>query len=623
MDRILKAARESGSLNLSNRSLREVPDEVYANLESAGEGVKWWEAVELHKLILAHNSIEVLKEDLRNLPQLTVLNISHNKLTHLPQAVGQLPLLKLLDLSFNSLVDIPEEIGSATSLVKFDCSNNQLKELPWSLGKCLNMSDFKASNNSVICLPEDLMNWSKLAKLDVEGNKLTTLSEKMVASWGMLTELNASKNLLNSIPESIGNLSRLIRLDLHQNRISNIPSSIRGCSVLAEFYMGNNKLSALPAEIGELSHLGTFDLHSNQLKEFPVEACKLRLAVLDLSNNSLSGLPAEIGNMTTLRRLLLVGNPMRSLRSSLVSGPTTTLLKYLRSRLSAEEGAGSATSVKEDIIVRATRLSLSSKELSLQNLGLTVVPSDVWESNDITKLDLSKNSFEELPVELSSCSNLQVLILSRNKIREWPSAILNSLPSLICLKLDNNPLKQASTIGHPIGCWDQAFGHPLGGSFRKAASFWEIEEFNFIGTLSFQAGGKVRYFCYKRGTAAFRARGFLGLKGNQIGGLGFIPSERFQERFQISSPSLLSERIERESPDAVCIRGQRIRLLVSIDGGFNRRSSSARSWIVGGNWSSIGLQNQRAFGFRHVYFIPGASEGAYNPPFPFNFSSKP
>ncbi|CAM8984948.1 unnamed protein product [Rhodiola kirilowii] len=446
MDRILKAARESGSLNLSNRPSGQlallISNQCFDLLRFDIEIGSSDEAVELHKLILAHNSIEVLKEDLRNLPQLTVLNISHNKLTHLPQAVGQLPLLKLLDLSFNSLVDIPEEIGSATSLVKFDCSNNQLKELPCSLGKCLNMSDFKASNNSVICLPEDLMNWSKLAKLDVEGNKLTTLSEKMVASWGMLTELNASKNLLNSIPESIGNLSRLIRLDLHQNRISNIPSSIRGCSMLAEFYMGNNKLSALPAEIGELSHLGTFDLHSNQLKEFPVEACKLRLAVLDLSNNSLSGLPAEIGNMTTLRRLLLVGNPMRSLRSSLVSGPTTTLLKYLRSRLSAEEaGAGSATSVKEDIIVRATRMSISSKELSLQNLGLTVVPSDVWESNDITKLDLSKNSFEELPV------SFLLVQISRNKIREWPSAILNSLPSLICLKLDNNPLKQIPADG--------------------------------------------------------------------------------------------------------------------------------------------------------------------------------
>lgn len=73
-----------------------------------------------------------------------------------------------------------------------------------------------------------------------------------------------------------------------------------------------------------------------------------------------------LGNMTTLRKLLLTGNPLRTLRrceslcwplachmclinkgssnwnlfssSSLVSGPTPALLKYLRSRLSEGEG---------------------------------------------------------------------------------------------------------------------------------------------------------------------------------------------------------------------------------------------------------------------------------------------
>jgi Leucine-rich repeat (LRR) protein len=47
------------------------------------------QAVELQKLILAHNKIELLKEDLRNLPQLTVLNVSHNKLSDLPAAIGE------------------------------------------------------------------------------------------------------------------------------------------------------------------------------------------------------------------------------------------------------------------------------------------------------------------------------------------------------------------------------------------------------------------------------------------------------------------------------------------------------------------------------------------------------
>lgn len=47
------------------------------------------QAMELQKLILAHNDIESLKEDLRNLPQLTVLNVSHNKLSELPAAIGE------------------------------------------------------------------------------------------------------------------------------------------------------------------------------------------------------------------------------------------------------------------------------------------------------------------------------------------------------------------------------------------------------------------------------------------------------------------------------------------------------------------------------------------------------
>ncbi|KAI5662612.1 hypothetical protein M9H77_21935 [Catharanthus roseus] len=440
MDKVLRDARASGSLNLSNRSLREVPEDVYKSLDAVGESENWWEAVDLQKLILAHNDIECLREDLRNLPLLSVLNVSHNKLSNLPAALGELHMLKSLDVSYNLIENIPEEIGAVASLVKFDCSNNQLKDLPSSIGGCVDLTEFKATNNSISSLPEELANCSKLMKLDVEGNKLTKIPEKMMTSCTMLTEINASKNMLTHMPENIGNLSRLIRLDLHRNRISSIPASIKGCSSLLEFYMGNNALTLLPAELGALTQLGTFDLHSNQLKEYPVEACRLRLSVLDLSNNSLSGLPPEIGLMTTLRKLLLNGNPMRTLRSSLVTGPTPALLKYLRSRLPVDEDAGTATAAKEEVVAMATRLSLHSKELALTGLNLNIVPPEAWKSSQITKLDLSRNAIDELPVELSSCVYLEELILSKNKIKLWPGAILRNFRKLSCLKLDNNPL---------------------------------------------------------------------------------------------------------------------------------------------------------------------------------------
>jgi Leucine-rich repeat (LRR) protein len=104
-----------------------------------------FQGVDLQKLILAHNNLETLREDLRDLSSLVVLNISHNNISTLPAAIGEyvsllynydgrccsindltfwslhscrLPLLKSLDVSFNHLSTLPEEIGLATALVK-------------------------------------------------------------------------------------------------------------------------------------------------------------------------------------------------------------------------------------------------------------------------------------------------------------------------------------------------------------------------------------------------------------------------------------------------------------------------------------------------------------------------
>ncbi|KAH9623023.1 hypothetical protein KSS87_012914 [Heliosperma pusillum] len=348
---------------------RDVPIEVYKNFEGAPEGENWWETVDLQKLILAHNNIEVLKEDLKNLPLLTVLNVSHNKLTQLPAAIGELPSLKSLDVSFNLITNIPAEIGSATSLVKVDCSNNQLKELPNSLGQCSDLAELKASNNLIGSLPDDLAYCKKLLKVDIE------------------------------------------------------------------------------------------------LTEYPVEACRLRLSVLDLSNNSLSGLPAEIGAefvveggamIVVLVLMVKVEDEDYRLNdkfekacaySTLVTGPTAALLKYLRSRLPSAEDAQVMTPSKDNMVAMASRLSITTKELSLADMGLIAVPPEVCEPNEITKVDLSRNSIEELPVTLSACSSLEVLILSRNKIKDWPEDALKSLPKLICLRLDNNPLNKVPLNG--------------------------------------------------------------------------------------------------------------------------------------------------------------------------------
>ncbi|KAI3708518.1 hypothetical protein L2E82_37710 [Cichorium intybus] len=66
---------------------------------------------------------------------------------------------------------------------------------------------------------------------------------------------------------------------------------------------------------------------------------------------------------------------------------------------------------------------------------------------DIAKLNLSRNSIEDLPLQLSSCASRETLNLSRNKIKVWPNVILKSLQNLVCLKLDSNPLIKIPSDG--------------------------------------------------------------------------------------------------------------------------------------------------------------------------------
>lgn len=86
-DALLSQARKSGQLNLSNRGLTEVPDKVWrVNLDVPPEarnvsldfadGNKWWEIVDLTKLILASNKLTEISSEIVQFPALTVLDVS-------------------------------------------------------------------------------------------------------------------------------------------------------------------------------------------------------------------------------------------------------------------------------------------------------------------------------------------------------------------------------------------------------------------------------------------------------------------------------------------------------------------------------------------------------------------
>ena len=75
---MIKQARKSGQLNLSNRGMVSVPDRVWTILELDQEETKaagqrsmdnneenWWDMVDLTKLILACNKISTISDKVR------------------------------------------------------------------------------------------------------------------------------------------------------------------------------------------------------------------------------------------------------------------------------------------------------------------------------------------------------------------------------------------------------------------------------------------------------------------------------------------------------------------------------------------------------------------------------
>jgi len=83
---LLKQARRSGQLNLSGRGLKVVPTTVWhINTDLGGntgssfdDDDRWWDQVDLVKLILASNELSVLSEDIALLPALNVLDVSNS-----------------------------------------------------------------------------------------------------------------------------------------------------------------------------------------------------------------------------------------------------------------------------------------------------------------------------------------------------------------------------------------------------------------------------------------------------------------------------------------------------------------------------------------------------------------
>ncbi len=135
-----------------------------------------------------------------------------------------------------------------------------------------------------------------------------------------LTALDLSGNGIGELPQRLlQNLTSLESLVAQNNRIATIPGEIRFLIHLKILKLDQNVLGVLPQTIGDLPALEVLSLGKNCLLSLPMSIAGLgkTLAFLNLSSNNIKLLPPEIGALTKLQKLYLDHNSFCSLPASI------------------------------------------------------------------------------------------------------------------------------------------------------------------------------------------------------------------------------------------------------------------------------------------------------------------
>jgi hypothetical protein len=138
-ERILRAAKGSTHLDLSDLALREVPPEV-------------WQQTHV-----------------------TRLQLNDNRLTELPPEISNLTQLERLQVWNNRLERLPAEMGTLSHLVWLDVSRNRLTELPPELGRCRALTHVWLEHNRFTSFPDVLLDLPNLELLFLAGNRMGPL----------------------------------------------------------------------------------------------------------------------------------------------------------------------------------------------------------------------------------------------------------------------------------------------------------------------------------------------------------------------------------------------------------------------------------------------------------------
>ncbi|KAI3706303.1 hypothetical protein L6452_23940 [Arctium lappa] len=347
------------------------------------------------------------------------------------------------------------------SLKKLDISTNGwIGEIPGDGFRNLTeLVDLRMRENRFQgTIPSQLFELKSLRVLDLSASNLSGNLSPEVGKLQNLESLNLNRNFITgNIPEEIGNLTNLRHFSVRRNNLfGGIPSSIANMEVQLLDFSGNSFSLQIPADIGRLSNMTTLDLSYNRITgPIPSSIRNLsKLETLALQNNKLSGeVPTSLFTIRSLKNLFIGGEGNSLIwnnKAKIVPRCSLVQISMLSCGMSGEIPIW--ISSQKDL----RYLDLSGNQLEgrfpewlakMDILGILLsnnkitgsIPPPLFESGNLTILDLSRNNFSgKLPEKIGNAKSMAMLVLSRNKISGQIPMSFSNLQSLVFLDLSRN-----------------------------------------------------------------------------------------------------------------------------------------------------------------------------------------
>lgn len=184
--------------------------------------------------------------------------------------------------------------------------------------------------------------------------------------------------------------------------------------------VGNNMLKRLPATIGALKKLRVLDLEENKLEQLPAEIGQLgELTRLVVQSNHLQNLPPTIGKVTIIinKYTFLLLQPLLLFTFLVLCWFGVIVQFYKKCFIFSYQFLGYLSNLQY---------------LSAGENNLVSIPREIGTLGRLESLYINDNpNLQNLPFELTQCSQLQIMSIENCPLAEIPVDIVNGGPALI------------------------------------------------------------------------------------------------------------------------------------------------------------------------------------------------